>query len=66
MIKYFFRRTIRLLIAPVKGAIIGTREAWDVPRPTNLKEFIRDDIRRYFAPITGACAEIKKEWRRAD
>ena len=66
MINYFLHRTVRLLIAPFKGAIVGTREAWDVPPAKSLKQFIRDDIRRYFAPITGAYKEFKKEWRRAD
>jgi len=66
-VTYVFKRSapfcLRLLIAPVKGAIQETRLAW-YRTSNNWREFFVNDIRRYFAPITGAVRGLSRELKR--
>lgn len=56
--------SLLLVLAPMKGAIAGVKEASNRPRATSWKQFILDDVRLYFAPFTGAIAGVRAELNR--
>lgn len=57
--------SLRLLVAPITGAVEGVKEAIHRPRTKNWQQFILNDIRAYFAPLTGAINGVRKELTRS-
>jgi hypothetical protein len=56
--------SLRLVLAPLKGALTGVQEAAKQPLATSWRQFVLNDMRLYFSPVTGAFAGVREELKR--